>query len=148
MSNFPTKIDSAPIQGGIDQAIIAIEEYIGISGPSGTRTASTATGGVALANGTPTFASLTTPNDGNLHTVDVAATVTVSSLETGGAVQASWTIGGVAQTSALFAGGQAAGTTSAHVTVVADPNTAVVLSQSSALTGGAATIRGQVAAIS
>lgn len=96
--------------------------------------------GTALINGTQNLASYTTPADGNAHLVFVAATQTVTSLETGGVVQVTYTSNGQALTAAMFPGGSAAGTLVASATVAADPGTTVTLVQSSALTVGAATV--------
>lgn len=58
---------------------------ISLSVPSGLqKVIDSGIGGFALQNGTPTIASYTAPNDGNLHRVDVAHMLNVTSAETGG----------------------------------------------------------------
>jgi hypothetical protein len=109
-----------------------------------TPTARTNQGGINLINGTQNVLSIGTPNDGNVHAYTVAATQTVTVAETGGVVQLQWTSKGVAQTAAFFPGGGGLGTTSASTTIVADPNTAVNLAQSTALTAGAASVNAAI----
>jgi hypothetical protein len=93
---------------------------------------------VPLVNGTQTFFSWTAPNDGKIHGLQVHAAKNVVTTEVGGAVQLSYTIGGVAKTLNIFGGGAAGPavitTTLAAITV--DPGTTVTLQQNTALTGG------------
>jgi hypothetical protein len=108
--------------------------------------ASTGTGGYSLANGTGTILAWTAPSDGALHYVTVAAGLDVSASETGGAVTVSYPLPGGATAGAqpLLAGGASAGAlTAASAGIVASGGT-VTVSQSSALTAGAATLWAQV----
>jgi len=106
------------------------------------RQATTGASGFALQNATPTIATYTAPNDGNIHMVAVFVTLVVTSLETGGAIQVAST-GALGLTSTMFAGGAAAGTVmnTAIVPLFAvSPGATVNINQSSALTAGAATV--------
>ena len=104
-----------------------------------------ASAGMALTNGLPTIASWTAPNDGQLHPFVICATLIVSSLETGGAVGFT---AGAAASAQLFAGGKAAGTyqgpDAAGATSLSQgvlgPGQTVTVKQTSALTGGAASV--------
>lgn len=106
--------------------------------------ATTGPSGAALQNGTPTFLSWTAPSDGQMHRVQVNAVLHVTSAETGGVVIISGVLpdGGIISKS-LFGGGAAAGfiyppTIAAPQTVVIGAGTTYTISQSSALTAGAA----------
>lgn len=101
--------------------------------------------GFALQNGTPNIVTFNTPNDGNMHAYDVAAALDVTVLEVGGQVSLSWTAGGHAYGVVMFASALAAGFSTFSQNIVADPNTAVTVQQTAALTSGAASI---VAAVS
>lgn len=94
----------------------------------------------ALVNGTGTIVTFTTPNDGREHAYLVVMTVNVTLAETGGACQVAYTSKGQAVVAALDPGTRAAGTFETSATIAADPNTAVTVSQSSALTAGTATL--------
>lgn len=104
----------------------------------------TAAAGFAKVNGTPNILTFNTPNDGNLHAVSIAIAENVVALETGGQVSVTYTVGGHASgLIALYNGGAAAGFKSQSDTfiysLIADPNTAVTLLQSTALTAGGPT---------
>lgn len=109
---------------------------------SAGRLIATPTAGVALAVGTPTILTYTTPNDGAKHTVDISASLLVTTLEAGGAIGVTWTIGGQAASAALFGGTLVAGVylPSVNASFLCDPNTAVTIAQTSSLTSGAAAL--------
>ena len=105
--------------------------------------ATTGATGFALTGATPTILTWTSPNDGNMHRVQVYYQQTVTSAETGGAVGLTATGPGganVSNATQFNAGG--AGTGSAWTTAsrLVAPNTTVTVNQSSALTVGAATV--------
>src|SRR5215472_13578350 len=108
--------------------------------------ASTTVAGYTLVNGTGTVITWTAPNDGLLHTVMVAASLHVATNEVGGTIQVAWTEpGGVTNAVTLAASGQVANNDATNpVTIVVKANTAVNVNQSSALTGGAATLWAQI----
>ena len=97
--------------------------------------------GTALVNGTPVIATWTAPNDGKIHRVWNAAEMTVTGAMTGGAL----TLQGFAPDGTeffwqLFPGGSAVGyvfNDTAQSRLV-QPGTVVTISQSTALTAGAA----------
>lgn len=97
-------------------------------------------GGFTLVNATPAIIGWTTPADGNTHVVQVSGALVVTTLEVGGAISITYTSGGVAITQALFASAQAAGNFTASFAVTCDPNTTVTITQSAALTSGAAKV--------
>lgn len=118
-----------------------------------TAVASTGAAGFALTNGTPTILTWTAPNDGNLHYAIFAGSLFVSSSDTGGTVVFTWTDPGSGGSSTLFAAGLAAGKRTPGGTstmfgatniVSVSPGTTVAVSQSTALTAGAATVYGAI----
>ena len=97
--------------------------------------------GVAMANGTPTFATWTAPNDGQLHWVQVYIEVHVTVAQTGGGVSMTATSpDGVTASPSVDAGGHAAGITTANLQRAVQAGSVVSVQQSSALTLGAAII--------
>lgn len=99
---------------------------------------------IPLINGLQNFLSLTTPNDGNSHLVIVSTVWVTTTLETGGLCQTLATLNGVPTSlvspplPALKVGGEPAGSTNIGTNVVmADPNTPVIIQQTSALSAGA-----------
>lgn len=111
------------------------------SGPSPSNSPPKA-GPTAKINGTQTFASYLTPNDGKVHRISIVVLRNVTSLETGGATGWSGVLGGQALTNiADLSGNASAGLTVSRVEVAADPNTLVTYQQINALTGGASTIQ-------
>jgi hypothetical protein len=100
----------------------------------------TAVAGFALQNATPNVVTFTTPNDGQLHAYDVAASLNVTVLEVGGQVSLNYTSGGHAYSVVVFASALAAGNYTFSQNITADPNAAVTIAQTAALTGGAAQI--------
>lgn len=103
---------------------------------------STPVAGYTLVNATGVILSWTAPNDGNIHLVQLATALRVTSPETGGQIQFKFsspdgTAGGVSQVSG---GGLAAGVYngSAIPVTMVGPNTTVTVEQTSALSIGAA----------
>jgi hypothetical protein len=112
-----------------------------------TRQAATTVAGTALVNGTPTMLSWTAPNDGQQHRAQVMATLRVTSTETGGVISVGFTTpDGSSTTLQLIAGAQSAGvfTPNPPRTLICGANTAVSVQQTSALTGGAATLWAEI----
>jgi hypothetical protein len=97
---------------------------------------------VSLINGTQVLATVTVPNDGNNHVVDVLSCVDVTSTETGGAINcvATDAVSSHAQTVVLHAGGTTGPALQAGLATrfVLGPNSTVVINQSSALSAGSA----------
>lgn len=109
--------------------------------------AATAVGGYALVNGTGTVITWTTPNDGALHRFIVCVSQVVTSPETGGVIAVFWTTpDGSTPALNIYNGGSGNGvTTPAHsYEFICKANTAVSVSQSGALTGGAATLWAEI----
>src|SRR5579862_5196763 len=109
--------------------------------------AATPLAGTALVNGTPNLLQWTAPNDGQVHSFNVAATAHVTLALTGGQIQVKWTSAGVNQVSTLLAGGEAAGTyvglflgNGGNGPQQCDPGTTVTIQQTSAVTAGAAVL--------
>jgi hypothetical protein len=108
--------------------------------------ATTPVAGYTLINGTGTIISYTSPNDGAIHPVAVFGGVRVTSTETGGAIQLSYTYpDGSATTDSLNAGGAGAGHNlfTARLALI-EANTAFQINQSSALSSGAAVAWAQI----
>lgn len=107
--------------------------------------AATTTSGYVLVNSTGNVISWTTPNDSAQHAALVFAQKIVTSNETGGAIQIQYTDpGGNSRAFNLFPGGQTNGDqqpgSPAVLFVLAAPNTAVTIAQTSALSVGASTL--------
>lgn len=101
-------------------------------------------GSVALVNGTPTLLTATAPNDGKVHTAIIGATLHVTGAETGGNVAAAYTSQGQSITNFnLINQNQGTGSFLPSVTQVVsiDPGSTLTISQSTALTAGAATVQ-------
>jgi hypothetical protein len=109
--------------------------------------------GFALQNGTPNILQWTAPNDGKLHWVFIATYLRVTSAETGGQVNISWTDpSGNGTATGLLNGGKGTGATGSDssswsVNIAVQPGTTVTLLQATALTGGAATLWAQIWAL-
>jgi hypothetical protein len=108
--------------------------------------ATTGEAGFALQNATPTILTWTAPSDGQLHRVFVIGNAHVTSAETGGGVQLSFNLpDGLAATSQILNSGLAAGNQNGNFqTKTVGPGSTVSVSQSSALTAGAATFWGEI----
>ena len=121
-------------------------QVLGVSGglpawqPGLTLQVATASAGYTLVNGTGTIITWTTPNDGNVHHVHLYAYVYATSTMTAGQVNGVFTDpAGHANNVSLVAGGIAtAGSAWNTWDVLVEANTAVTVSQGTALTGGAA----------
>lgn len=120
-----------------------------LGGPMLQLQASTGAGGFALQNGTPNIVSWTAPNDGALHRFVIFLYMFVTSATTGGAISIVFTDpGGNAQSPVILSatqGGGAHGTTSQGFEVIfAKAGTTVTISESSAMTAGAATVWAEI----
>ena len=101
--------------------------------------AATSTSGYTLVNGTGTIITWTTPNDGALHRAMMFGSLNVTTPETGGQIQMHYTDpGGTANATPMWPGGQSGVNTATAKLVVCKANTAVTISQDTALTAGAA----------
>lgn len=92
--------------------------------------------GTALTNGTPVLVTTTTPNDGHYHMCAIGVENLVATTETGGAI----TLIMGSSSISLLAGALASGTYTGGAMVLVPPNTVVSVQQTSALSGGAATV--------
>jgi hypothetical protein len=101
--------------------------------------ATTDLAGFNKVNGTPNILQWTAPNDSQMHRARIAYVQRVTSAETGGATQVTWTNpdGSGPASKTLGPGGGGAGTTSFDTEILVAPGTTVTLAQSSALTAGA-----------
>jgi len=127
-------------------AIGAANQVLGISGslPAWVaafyQLATTGNSGVALINGTQTILTWTAPSDGNLHIVCWALLQHVTSNETNGAVVT--TITGKYTVGNGFAGGSTTGWYQSGGSACLNAGDTFQVNQSTALTGGAATVYG------
>ena len=134
-----------PTAGGTVTGNLAVNGTItaGTSpgGPVLELVASTGDAGFALQNGTPTILTWTAPADGNLHRAWIVYNGHVTVAETGGAVNASWTLpdgtGTVSPT--LASGTSGVGGGQASCAAMIEPGSTITVKQTSALTVGAAT---------
>jgi hypothetical protein len=103
--------------------------------------AATPAGGYTLVNGTGNVVTWTAPSDGQVHRVMVLASLSVTSVATGGTISVAYTTpDGQAHTSSVFATSQSAGGHLQQLPVIMQAGTAVTVSQSAALTAGAAAL--------
>lgn len=103
--------------------------------------------GFALQNATPTILSWTAPADGALHRFSVYASMHVTSAETGGIVQAVFTLpDGSAGFYTVLPGGQGTGFNSSQVNLatIVKAGTTVTLQQVTALTAGGAKLWAEI----
>lgn len=117
-------------------------------------TAETSATGVALINGTQTILTVTVPNDGKVHAIlSVALVKDVTAVLTGGTVSITWTTAaGTAQTITCPTGTASVGVdvrsaihTSLHVSL--KPGTTVTVTQTTAMTAGAAVVYAKIVVI-
>jgi hypothetical protein len=114
-------------------------------GPPVAQPVTSAVAGYTLINGTGNILTYNVPNDGLVHTVNVATNMNVASLETGGQIQVLFTTpDGTAQTFQQHAAGLAAGLARTNSACLCKPGTTVTLQQSTALTAGAAVLWGSM----
>jgi hypothetical protein len=119
---------------------------LSLTGPTLALQATTGAAGYPLVNGTGNIVTWTTPNDGLLHRVLIVAVLHVTSAETGGQCSLLTTLpDGTAVNKTLFSASQAAGefwpiSFSTPQLQPVQANTAVTVTQASALTAGAATV--------
>jgi hypothetical protein len=114
-----------------------------------TLLAATPVAGYALVNGTGNILSWTAPNDGKLHRVFINAVLVVSSGETGGELDVSFTDPSGASRQFLWVGpNQSAGFTGPATldrsVFLVQAGTTVTLLQQTALTGGASTLWAEI----
>jgi hypothetical protein len=105
--------------------------------------AATPVAGYALANGTANILTWTPPNDGQQHRVFPAASMSIATIEVGGAIELTFnTPDGATYSYTLFGGTQGPGFNYNifYLPVIVQPGLPVVLSQASALTSGVATL--------
>jgi trimeric autotransporter adhesin len=109
--------------------------------------ATTGINGYTLVNGTGNIITWTAPNDGNLHRVMVLASLTVTSATTGGQISISFTApGGGVGGPTIFNASLSAATRapSSPTTVVIEANTTISVSQTSAMSAGAAVLWAEI----
>lgn len=87
---------------------------------------------------TPTLLTYTTPNDGQVHQVNIALGLYVSVVEVGGGVSVNATILGQPYFNGLLPGAEGVGVHDGTLSIPCDPNTTVTVVQQAALTSGAA----------
>jgi hypothetical protein len=121
---------------------------LSLTGPTLALQATTGATGYALVNGTGNVITWTPPNDGNLHRVLLLSGTRITSTETGGQVQLTYTDpSGGSVTLTIFTGGTSAGYAAPNFgqsVAMVQAGTAVTLKQSSALTGGAAVMWAEI----
>jgi hypothetical protein len=133
-------------------ALGAASQHIGISGglPAWLAgfelQATTGVGGYTLINGTGNILTWTPPNDGAMHRMILVSTLEVTSAETGGQVNLTYSDpGGTSHTQTPYAAALGAGGhISAAFIVPVEANQAVTLAQASALMAGAAVLWAEI----
>ena len=138
---------AVPVLGNIQPPLPVADGGTGVTTGALVNQATTGVAGFALQNGTPTIMTWSVPNDGKMHHGMVFATLDVTSTETGGAVTLTVTDpGGGLGTHTLLAGGASSGSSTipSAFPFAAEAGSSVIVAQSSALTGGAATLYGSI----
>jgi hypothetical protein len=145
------KVPSAALVAGIGVTLTTTlgKAKISSSGASGLITAETSSTGVALINGTQTILTVTAPNDGTVHVILAAVSLKdVTATLTGGEIEFKWT-DSVGINRGLSIAGTAVGKYSQSVVaietaVTLEPGTTVTLTQTTAMTAGAAKVYGKI----
>jgi hypothetical protein len=110
--------------------------------------ATTGPAGFALQNATPNILGpWTAPNDGNMHRIYFYGELVVSSAQTGGVISILLTDpGGTPRTRSLFSGGLGTGFNPANngAQCVVAPGTTVTVVESTAQSGGASVLYGEL----
>jgi hypothetical protein len=116
--------------------------------PTLARQAATPAAGYTLVNGTGAVITWTAPSDGQNHRVQIFASLSVTSSETGGAIQCSYTApDGTSTGHTVYGAGQTGPDVivqGAPFSVVIKAGTAFTISQTSALTAGAAVLFAEI----
>ena len=143
-----TKVPAAALTAGTGTAIATVTGKASLSTLTTPVIAKTSATGVALINGTQTILSATVPNDGKSHIVQVQSIKHVTAALTGGNITATWTVpdGTVKSLTTSGTSAIAYGLSLFQQTTinVAKPGSSVSLTQSSAMTAGAATVTGMI----
>ncbi len=109
------------------------------------RQATTGTTGYALVNGTGNIITWAVPNDGNLHTLLIIATLHVTVNEVGGQLAVSWTLpDNTSFLSNFLSASAAAGVAPTVFTATVKAGATIALTQNTALTGGTATVWAEI----
>lgn len=133
--------NNTDVNGTFKGHSVSIQTTAGLTTNEVAIQATTGTAGYVQTNGTGTVVSYTAPSDGKLHTVNLFGSVIITSTQTGGIISMTWTLGGNSHTTQIDGGAHSAGTVPiATATALIDPGTTVSVTQSSALTVGAATV--------
>ena len=112
-----------------------------------TLKATTGVSGYVLQNATPVVLSWTAPNDGQLHRAMVITSMDVTSAQTGGAIGAEVTLpDGTSGFPGLVQGGQGVGFNYTAFPIIyhVGPGTTVTVSQTTAMTAGAAKLWAEI----
>lgn len=112
-----------------------------------TLKAATPLAGFALQDGTPGIISWAVPDDGKLHRFTYFASMSIGSDQDGGDVDVGWFApDGSEQGFTVFSGGQGAGQNFSQTAlgIICGPGTTVTIAQTTALTGGAATLWAEI----
>lgn len=141
LTGTPTAPTQAP---GDTSTAIATDAFVAAAAGLG-KLAATPLAGFALQNGTPTIISWTAPNDGKLHRFLLSATQHVTSAQTGGGVNVTYTApDGSAGTLFPFGAGNGVGVSgplaASQGPVEVEAGSTVTVVQGGALTAGAATV--------
>lgn len=115
--------------------------------PGLAQQAATPVGGYTLANGTGTILSWTPPNDGKQHRTLVFASMSITTLEAGGAIQANFNVpSGATYAYTLFGASQGVGFNynAFYLPVIVQAGQPVTITQASALTSGAAVMWAEI----
>jgi hypothetical protein len=155
-ANAAANLSVLPLGGGTMSGAIAMgaNKITGLANGSGAQDAaafgqilsnvsSTGATGYTLINGTGTIVSWTAPNDGALHRVLIGGNVLVTSNETGGNISFSMTLpNGTTESGVIIPGASTTGllklSSVGNGVFFIEANTTFSITQSSALTGGAA----------
>lgn len=150
-ANTVAKVPAAAVTAGTGTTITTVTGKAKVGVPTAPITAETSATGVALINGTQTILSVTAPNDGKVHTLLAATFIKdISTALTGGTIILKWTTAAnqtATHTTTITSVGITAysALTIESITVRAD--TTITLSQTTAVTAGAAKVYAKIVLI-
>ena len=147
-ANVVAKVPDAALVAGtrITLATVTGKAKISSNG-TGIITAETSATGVTLINGTQTILAVTVPNDGKVHQVYAAAYKDVTATLTGGQTRINYTLANGTATYTTTLNTTVATHYTSRPTLLVTPGSAVTVTQSTAMTAGAAKVYAKIVII-
>lgn len=143
VGSFPFRVDQA---GNVTAKSVSTGTPGAATPQPGFQAATAFPGGFTLQNATPSIISWTAPNDGQMHRFTIYGSLFASAAMTGGAVSVTYTDpGGNLNTTTVWGGSFGVGAQApTSKEILCKAGTTVTLTQSSALTAGAAVVWAEI----